>query len=87
MQKSYGSPLLALMNGYGFERLSIDLIEEYPCHSKIELGAREGYWIRQIGTFNEVIQGRTKKEWTQDNKAKRKEQNTNNPKYKAKKVC
>ena len=28
--------------------------------------AREGYWIRQIGTLNKKIEGRTRQEWEQE---------------------
>jgi hypothetical protein len=86
------------MNEYGFDKFFVELIEEYPCNSKIELGAREGHWIKERGTLNKIIQGRTKQDWNDENKDvkhnwyvknldKIREQMQNNPKYKAKVVC
>jgi len=45
----------------------IELYEKYPCNDKAELCKREGEIIRQIGTINKYIAGRTKKEWCEDN--------------------
>ena len=39
----------------------IELVKAFPCNRKEELRAREGYWIRQIGTLNSHIAGRTEK--------------------------
>jgi len=73
-------PLYKLMNEIGFERFRIELIEDYPCQDKYQLRQREGHFIREIGTFNKKIEGRTKqekkdkiKEYQQDNKDKIKE--------------
>eukprot|EP00972_Heterocapsa_arctica_P110895 16331017-Heterocapsa_arctica.AAC.1 len=41
----------------------IELIENYPCSSLEELRAREGFWIREIGTLNKLVAGRTAKEF------------------------
>ena len=43
----------------------IELFENYPCNSKQELEKREGEVIRQIGTINKVIPGRTRQEFWQ----------------------
>ncbi len=51
----------------------IELYEKYPCNDKAELCKREGEIIRQIGTLNKCIAGRTKKEYIQDNVDKVKE--------------
>ena len=85
------------MNEYGFDKFFIELIEECPCNSKIELGAREGHWIKERGTLNKVMQGRTKQEYNKDtnhwhirymnNLDKIKEQRQHNPNYIAKVVC
>ena len=48
----------------------MELYENYPCKSKEELNRREGQVIRQIGTLNHCIAGRSAKEWFQDNKDK-----------------
>jgi len=66
--------LYKLMNEIGFERFRIELIEDYPCQDKYELRQREGHHIREIGTLNKKIAGRTKqeynKEYHKDNKEK-----------------
>jgi hypothetical protein len=47
----------------------IELIENYPCDSKEQLNAREGYWIRSTpNCVNKCIAGRSDKEWRNDNK-------------------
>ena len=48
----------------------IELYEAYPCNNKRELCRREGQVIREIGTINKNIAGRTQKEWVEDNKEK-----------------
>lgn len=67
--------LYKLTNEIGFERFRIDLIEDYPCEDKQALRLREGYWIREIGTLNKLIAGRTKqeanKEYCERNKDKK----------------
>ena len=56
-------PLYKLINDIGFERFRIDLIEDYTCKDKYELRQKEGQYIRQWGTLNKVIEGRTKQEY------------------------
>ena len=46
----------------------IELYELYPCNSKEELCKREGEVIREIGTLNKNIAGRTIKQYYNDNK-------------------
>jgi len=46
----------------------IEWQEDFPCHSKKELEAREGYWIRKTECVNKFIAGRTPKEYYEDNK-------------------
>ena len=48
----------------------IELFEEYPCNNKQLLEKREGEVIREIGTINKSIAGRTPKEWYEDNREK-----------------
>jgi len=48
----------------------IELYEMYPCNNKKELCRREGQVIREIGTINKKIEGRTKEKWYEDNKEK-----------------
>ena len=61
-------PFYKLINEIGFERFRIQLVEDYPCEDKYQLRQREGHFIRQIGTLNKRIEGRTRKEYYQDNK-------------------
>lgn len=51
----------------------IELIELYPCNSKVELGRGEGIHIRQMDCVNKNIAGRTQVEYYQDNKEQLKE--------------
>ncbi len=57
-------PLYKLMAEIGFERFRIELIENYPCKDKYELRQREGHYIREMGTLNVCIAGRTNQEWS-----------------------
>jgi hypothetical protein len=41
----------------------IQLIEAYPCNNKMELHAREGYWIKQMDCVNKRVEGRTIQEY------------------------
>ena len=51
----------------------IELYENFPCNNKEELLKKEGEIIRQIGTLNTEIAGRTKQEYREENKDKIKE--------------
>jgi len=55
------------------EDWKIELYEVYPCLNKQELYRREGEVIRQLGTLNKCIAGRTQKEYRNDNIEKIKE--------------
>ena len=46
----------------------IELIELFPCVSKMELTRREGYYIRSMDCVNRFIAGRTCAEYRIDNK-------------------
>jgi FtsZ-interacting cell division protein YlmF len=66
----------------------IELYEEYPCNNKELLEKREGEITRLIGSLNQNIAGRTKKEYYEDNKEKlleQKKQYRNDNKEKIKK--
>ena len=56
------------MNDLGVENFYIELLEEFPCENKEQLRKREGYHIRDIGTLNTHIAGRSKGEYYIDNK-------------------
>ena len=53
----------------------IELYEYYPCNNRTELEKREGELIRELGSINKCIAGRTNKEWCKDNPDKIKEKN------------
>ena len=46
------------------------LVEKYGCNDKMELTARERYYIENNDCVNKQIPGRTKKEYREDNKEK-----------------
>ena len=46
----------------------MELIENFPCNSKAELERKEGEYAKNNVCVNEVIAGRTNKEWREDNK-------------------
>ena len=56
-------PIYKLINEIGFERFRIELIEDYPSQDKYQLRQREGHFIRELGTLNKRIEGRTKQEY------------------------
>lgn len=58
------------MTELGCEHFYIELIESYPCNSIEELRAKEGEYIRAIGTLNDRIAGRNSQGWYQDYKEK-----------------
>ena len=62
-----------LFEKYGLETCKIYLVELYPCKSREELEAREGYYIRNYNCVNKCIPGRTFKEWYNDNRDKQQE--------------
>jgi group I intron endonuclease len=64
-------PLYQHMNKLGRDNFYIELIEKCNCSSKEELLAKEGEWIRNIGTLNAKIAGRTRNQWQQDNHERR----------------
>ena len=53
-----------------YDDVYIELIELFPCSSKMELNRREGQLIRSMDCLNRRIAGRTDKEWCDDNKDK-----------------
>ena len=64
-----------LFEKYGINNCEIILLENCPCDSKDQLHARESHYIKTLDCINKCIPGRTKKEWEEDNKDKRAEQN------------
>ena len=84
-------PLYKLMNEIGFERFRIELIEEYTCQDKYQLRQREGHFIRELGTLNILITGRSRpesqKEYREANKDKIKEQQKEYYEVNKDKIC
>jgi len=56
------------MKKLGKDKFCISLIENYPCTNRTELLCREGQLIREFGTINCQIAGRTDVEYAEDNK-------------------
>ena len=75
LSKTKDFPLYKLINEIGFERFAIKLVEDFPCEDVYQLRQREGYWIRQLGTLNKIISGRTHKEYRDTEKEKIKHKN------------
>ena len=59
--------LYDMMKELGADKFYIELVEEYPCDNIEQLRQREGHYIRQLGTLNSRVDGRTITEWRQDN--------------------
>jgi hypothetical protein len=66
-QHNYVS-LFKIFDEYGVDNCKIYLIENYPCQSKEELTAREGEHQKNTECVNKRMEGRTMKQWCQDNK-------------------
>ena len=59
-----------LFKEYGVENCKIELIEYYKCDTSAELRKREGEHIKNNDCINKRVEGRTGKEYKQDNKDK-----------------
>ena len=59
-----------LFEKYGVENCKIYLVELYPCQTKEELFAREGYYIKNNKCVNRMVPGRTQKQYYEENKEK-----------------
>jgi hypothetical protein len=73
--------LYSKMNETDIKDWYIELYEDCPSERKEQLLQREGQVIREIGTLNKEIAGRTNKEYYEDNKGKI---NENNKEYQKK---
>jgi ATP-dependent Lon protease len=60
------------MNETDFNDWYIELYIDYPCERKEQLTQREGEIIRQIGTLNKRIAGRTAKDYYEDESEQKK---------------
>ena len=61
-------PLYKMFDEVGVDNFHTELLEEYPCENVEQLMKKEGEKIRELGTLNKRIQGRTSKEWREQNK-------------------
>ena len=83
------------MNELGIDNFYIELFESYPCETREELHAREGYWIRELSTLNKRVAGRKRYQYREDKaetiKAKNKQYYEKNieriTEFVSKKVC
>jgi adenylate kinase family enzyme len=57
-----------LFKKYSLEGCIIELLENFPCDTKEQKHAREGYWIKHEDCINKRVAGRTGHEYRQDNK-------------------
>ena len=57
----------------GADKFYIELVEEYPCDNVEQLKQREGHYIREMGTLNKLVAGRTREQWKTDNFEHRKD--------------
>ena len=71
--KDYNMKVYKTMRERGIDNFYIELYEDFPCQNRAQLGKREGEIIREIGTLNKEIAGRTNKEYYKENKEKKKE--------------
>lgn len=74
-----------LFDEYEMDNCKIELIENYPCNTKEELLAREGYYQEHTNCINKYQAGRTQQQYRKDNEEKIREyKKTYNEKHKEK---
>ena len=82
-ERKYVGPIYQHMRKLGSDKFYIELIEHYPCSNSSMLKAREGTFIRELGTLNSRIAGRSPKEYyaetVEDRKKQKAEYLKNNP--------
>ena len=71
--KKYRNTVFKMFDDFDVENCKIEWIEDYPCNSKKELEAREGYYIKNSKCVNKRVEGRTDKEYRDDNKEREQE--------------
>ena len=68
INKSEGlTTVFEIFNDFGVDNCKIELVEIFPCQSKSELEAREGYYIQQNICVNKYIPCRTQSQYKIDN--------------------
>ena len=68
----------SIFEKYGVEACHIELVELFPCETKEQLIAKEGFYIRNNPCVNKRIEGRTALEYRQDNAEHMKQYYKNN---------
>ena len=63
-----------IFDEYGLDNCFIELLEAKSCKSKDELNQLEGGYIRNLNCVNKKIEGRTRKQYKEENKEYIKEQ-------------
>ena len=66
-----GNPIYSYKTSYEiikYDDCKIQLIENYPCESRKELELKEGEYQRMMDCINKRVEGRTQKEYREDNK-------------------
>jgi len=66
--KNNSGPYISIFKILENNDYTIDKIEDFPCNSKKELEKREGFYHKYFDCVNMVIAGRSKEQWTLDNK-------------------
>ena len=67
-----------VMREKGIDNFYIELHVECPCENREQLKKCEGKVIRELGTLNSCVAGRTDKEYREETKEKKKEYYKNN---------
>lgn len=79
-----------MFDEFGIDNCKIELIENYPAESKAMLQKQEGHYIKNTDCLNKKVEGRTRKEYQEDNgeiiSEKWKEWYENNKEYCAEKT-
>ena len=79
-----------MFDEFGIDNCKIELIENYPAESKAMLQKQEGHYIKNTNCLNKKVEGRTRKEYQEDNgeiiSEKWKEWYENNKEYCAEKT-
>lgn len=66
----------SIFDKYDMKNIKIELIENYPCNSRLELVSREGYWIRTtkcVNMKNPMSEFKTYREYYEQNFEKERE--------------
>jgi hypothetical protein len=59
-----------IFDEFGLDNCKIELVELFPCNSRIELLRKEGGYIKNNECVNKLIAGRTKKEYYNECRAR-----------------